>query len=408
LGDRWGTAHNIVIVAQKGSPAPGSKGNFTSFPLDSRSLALSPDGNVAFIASAGSSGIWFGKAGTLQSVVQSGQAAPIPSLGAGYTVSVLAGSTVEVNGRGELAFDVGLVGPGLNDTNSQFLLAGPPNALRVVAQSSQPAPGIPGASFRSFNPYGFPVFDEELIGADGTVVFAASYGTNGYDFGLWLAPTNGATPVLLMRNGQQAPGCPAGVVFTNQIGYLPTFDEVYLNARNEVVFHASLAGPGITNDTGIWLARPDGSVSLVVRTGDLFDIGGSTNVPAFITFGDSPETMAGPQDGRACPINDRGEVAFSASWKNPPGPQYFGSYFSGLFIAQIGLNLSAQIAGNDLRLSFPTPAGKHYRVDSRSNLSTASWSVLVPSVAGTGFSATVTDSGAIRAGPRFYRVARVD
>jgi hypothetical protein len=149
-------------------------------------------------------------------------------------------------------------------------------------------------------------------------------------------------------------------------------------------------------------------VSLVVRTGDVFDIGGGTNVPGFISFGDSPETPAGTQDGRACPINDRGEIAFSAQWKNPPGPPYFGSYFYGLFIAQIGLNLSAAIAGNDLRLRFPTVAGKHYRVDSRSNLSTAPWSVLIPSVAGTGFSATVTDSGTIQAGPRFYRVARLD
>jgi hypothetical protein len=219
-----GPPTNPPCAALKGSPAPGTQGFFSHFPLDSRSMALTPDGNVAFIATTTvSSGIWFGKAGTLQSVVQTGLAPPIPSLGTGYTVNgVGVGPTIEVNGRGELAFDVVLSGPGLNNTNSHFAVAGPPNALRVVAQSGQPAPGIPGAFFRSYNPYGFPVFDDELIGADGTVVFAASYGTNGYDFGLWLAPTNGAVPVLLMRNGQQAPGCPAGVVFTNSLAYLPT------------------------------------------------------------------------------------------------------------------------------------------------------------------------------------------
>jgi hypothetical protein len=43
----------------------------------------------------------------------------------------------------------------------------------------------------------------------------AFYSTNDNNWGLWLAPTNGAMPMLIMHTGRQAPGTPLGVVFTN-------------------------------------------------------------------------------------------------------------------------------------------------------------------------------------------------
>jgi hypothetical protein len=410
-----GPPANLMLVARTGSPAAGSSGNYTSFSDDGRAMALAPDGRVAFEATtdgtSGLFGLWFGNATTLQTAMVPGKAAPVSLLGPGYSFNIL-GDTVEVNSQGQLAFSTSLTGPGLNNTNSQFAAAGAPGALRVIAQSGQPAPGIPGAFFRSyFN--GGPVFTDELIGEDGAVAFAASFGTNGYDFGLWLTPSNSATPILLMRTGEQAPGAPSGVYFTNSFQFLPPFEEVFMNGRDEIVFRSYLAGPSsdtnLSRNVGIWLAEPDGTVNLIARTGQTIDLGGGKlRELQNVTFGDNPPTLGGPADGRPRLINNAGQILFWALWQNPPGPPDFGSYGQGLFIAQPGLALHAVRSGNDVVLSFPTLAGKHYRVDSRNNLSTASWSVLAPSVTGAGASATVTDSGAIQAGPRFYRVARLD
>jgi hypothetical protein len=408
-----GPSTNVMIAAQTGFPAPGTSGNFISFSPDDRAMALAPDGSVAFQAVAdglsGLLGLWFGKAGAVQAVQVPGGAAPASLLGPGYTFNIL-GDTVEVNGEDQLAFSTSLTGSGLNQTNSDFAVVGPSGALRAVARSGQPAPGIPGAFFRSYFAGG-PVFSYVLIGSDGTAAFVGCYSATGYDFGLWLAPANGTTPILLMRTGAPAPGTPAGVVFTNSFQFLPPFEQVYMNARNQIAFRSRLSGPGIgdTNNFGIWLAEPDGSVSLIVRAGDSFDIGGGAlRQLQNVTFGVDAQSLAGPGDGRARPFNDRGEIAFWATWQNPPGPPDFGSHGQALFIARPGLILNAEKAGNDLLLSFPTLAGKHYRVDYKTNLSAAAWPVLAASVAGTGSQVTVTDSGAASLGMRFYRVARVD
>ncbi|MCI0540944.1 MAG: hypothetical protein L0Z50_37560 [Verrucomicrobiales bacterium] len=399
-----GPPNNVVIVAQQGSSAPGVSGNFTFFPFPSQTLAFMPDGNVAFRATvsdlpATRDGIWFGKAGTLQAVMVGGKGAAPESLrGPGYTFGFGPTSeNVEVNAKGELAFATPLAGPGLNNTNSDFVVAGMPGNFRVIAQMGQPAPGIAGAFFGPFAP-----FSHVFLGADGTVAFTGRYSDTGWDFGLWLAPTNGARPVLLMRNGQQAPGAPVGVVFTNSFQFLPPFEEAFMSARNQIVFRARVGGPGIgANNYGIWLAEPDGTVNLIARTGDMLNVGGGVlKQLSNVTFGVDPETIASPEDGRRSPFNDRGEIALLA---------YFTDFSSGLFLAQTGLNLSAEKSGTDLHLKFPTLAGKHYRVDYKTNLTDTAWSVFAASVDGTGGQVTVTNAGAAASNASgFYRVARTD
>jgi hypothetical protein len=279
-----------------------------------------------------------------------------------------------------------------NTNYEDVVLAGPPRALRVVAESGQPAPGIPGSVFTNSNG-SLGVFGDVLIGSDGSVAFVASFSPTGYDYGLWLAPSNG-TPQLIARTGGQAPGTPSGVVFTSSLQYLPPFDEFYMNAGDQIAFQASLSGPGVglTNASGIWLADPDGTVSLIARAGDTI----AGQQLGFVSLGYYiylPPNVAGPEDGRRTPINSRGDVLFSSG--------------QGLFLARNGIILNATVAGGEILLSFPTLAGKNYRVDYKSSLSAPAWSVAVPSVTGTGDSVTVTN--AIPAsGAGFYRVARTD
>jgi hypothetical protein len=149
------------------------------------------------------------------------------------------------------------------------------------------------------------------------------------------------------------------------------------------------------------LAEPNGALNLLLRKGDSVDVGGGVIKQVDnVTFGVDPETIACPEDGRRSPFNDRGEVALVV---------YFTDFSSGLFLAQTGLNLSAEKAGNDLHLKFPTLAGKHYRVEYKTNLTDTAWSIFAASVDGTGNQVTVTNSGATAASATgFYRVARTD
>ena len=380
---------NWVLVAQDGQPAPGTTDNFGSLASTSDMKSLTPDGRIAFPANLanGASGVWFGSPGAIQPVALSGQPAPA-ALGGGYRFGPYDGQEVEANGQGELAFVMSVV----NTNYADVAFAGPPGALRVVAESGQPAPGIPGSIFTNVNG-SLGVFGDVVIGSDGSVAFVASFSTTGYDYGLWLAAPNG-TPQLIARTGGQAPGTPSGVVFTPSFQYLPPFDEFYMNASNQIVFHANLSGPGVgsSNSSGIWLAQPDGTVSLIVRAGDKAagQQLGPVSLGYYIYL---PPNIAGPEDGRRTPINRRGDVLFSSG--------------QGLFLARNGIIVNAQVAGGDILLSFPTLPGKNYRVDYKSSLSGPTWSVAVPSVAGTGENVTVTNK--IPAGAAgFYRVARTN
>lgn len=258
-----------------------------------------------------------------------------------------------------------------------------------MAQEGQAAPGITNAFF-----YGF---DDVIIGPDGAVVFRSAYDTN-YDTGLWLAPPNGGTPILLMRDGGHAPGTPPDVIFASGSSYTPSaLMNIYMNSRDQVIFMASVSGPsvGYTNNIGIWLAEPDGSVNLVVRRGDTIDLGdGQTQQLSDVLFGPNAPIVAGPEDGRPEPFNDLGEIAFNDD-------------SSGIYLARTGLALSAALVGKDIRLEFPTLAGKHYRVDDKTSLSAPSWSVLDSSVSGTGGEVTVTNSTPPTTA-EFYRVVRTD
>lgn len=72
---------------------------------------------------------------------------------------------------------------------------------------------------------------------------------------------SGFAPVVV--SGQAAPGTPAGVVFG---GIYSTFN---VNASGNLLFHASVTGPGVTstNDTGLWL-NLNGSNFYLIREGD--------------------------------------------------------------------------------------------------------------------------------------------
>jgi len=390
-----GAYNNWSVAVQTGTTAPGTGQNFSGLFTDQK--ALSPDGKVAFKSTQG---LWLGGAGGLQAIGITGGAVP-PSLAGGATYLFLS-DLVDINAQDQVAFTAYLNGPSLNNSNDQFVVAGAPGALHAVAQSGQPAPGIPGGFFQSYLNGSAEVFSDAVIGSDGSVAFVAACGTNGYDYGLWFAPAGGS-PRLVARSGVQPPGTAVGVMFTNSFQFLSPFEEIYLNAKNQLVFLAQVGGAGVgqTNNTGIWFVDSDGSVSLLVRSGDTISASGVSRALGTVTFGAvGVPSVAGPEDGRPVPFNDDGDVFFSA-YVQPSG--------QGLFIAHNGIVLHGAKSGTNFLIQFPTISGRHYRVDYTAILPPpGTWPVLFPSVLGTGGQMTVTNTNGAVFDQRYYRVVRTD
>ena len=124
-------------------------------------------------------------------------------------------------------------------------------------------------------------------------------------YGIWLG--DHATGLhLIVRCGNQAPGTAAGVNFD-------ALTEPVLNGTGQVAFLASLVGSGVddTNNDGIWATDATGSLRLIVRTGDMVEVG--TN--DFRMIDDLSMVLRhGSSDGRPSAFNDLGQLAFRASF----------------------------------------------------------------------------------------------
>lgn len=143
----------------------------------------------------------------------------------------------------------------------------------------------------------FDFIDHPIIDDSGGAACLASLTGPGVDFtnnlGLWSSGVGGLT--LVARTGSQAPGTPAGTAFS-------FFDNsvVLLNAAGQTGFRGILTGVGVnpTNDRGIW-SQASGTLDLVIRSGD--PAPGTPAGTFFLFLLDSPV------------FNDLGQAAFSAS-----------------------------------------------------------------------------------------------
>jgi hypothetical protein len=67
------------------------------------------------------------------------------------------------------------------------------------------------------------------------------------------------------------------------------------------------------------------------------------------------------------------------------------------------LSSATQKSGSDVAVTFPSVAGKMYRIEKKDDITLATWTLLVDEVAGTGSPIVITDPGAATLPKRFYR-----
>jgi len=193
-------------------------------------------------------------AGTLRTVVLSGNAAPGTSSGVNF--SGLSFSLPVLNAAGQTAFSWRLTGTGVDSRNDRGIWSeGGGAGLALVARTGDPAPGTSsGVNFRSLSP--FPV----LNGAGQTAFLGLLTAMNSSGRSIWSAG-GGAGLALVARTGDAVPGTSSGVNFTY-------FKKPVLNDAGQTAFFGQLYDTNNNSNTGIWSEGGGAGLALVARTGD--------------------------------------------------------------------------------------------------------------------------------------------
>ncbi len=246
--------------------------------------------------------LWLDSGVELTEIARTGLPAPGQPAGVAYDTV----TTAKLNNAGQVTFGATLLGPTIDATNDYVIYEGSVGSLRIAYQEGQPAPGTPAGTV-------FGVGGSVLNGAGRIAIAARLTGpdvTEANDRGLWREGDAGLE--LVMREGDAAPGVPAGLTFASlqvQNQGNPSF-----NRNGQVAFLAQLGGPGVTtaNDLGIWATDLAGRLNLVVREGDLFDVNDDPLIEDLRTVRViRPFNGSGGESGEAEVFNEAGQLVFA-------------------------------------------------------------------------------------------------
>ncbi|MDQ3438754.1 MAG: PEP-CTERM sorting domain-containing protein [Planctomycetota bacterium] len=193
-------------------------------------------------------------------IIVAGTAAPG---GGGATFSTSAAPAIDHAGN---VASLGYIGP--STANDKGLWAGQPGDLTKVARIGEQVPGlIAGVNYLD-------LFNAN-VNNNGNLIFrAAATGagvTTGNDGLVMLRSTS--TVSVLAREGDQAPGAPAGILYGN-LNDTSNQSSAYQPAHGNngaLAYIAPLAGAGVTvdvNDRAIWMGTSAANMTMLGRRGD--------------------------------------------------------------------------------------------------------------------------------------------
>jgi len=282
------------VVAYTSQVAPGT-GGATYFLL--YSPAITRNGDVAFRAElngAGTTGTnnraLFRQSGggPVGLFLRSDSPSPLPGLS--WYPNFGDPNAQEIGGTARAGFFATLFD---GATANSSLWSEPPGGLRNVAIQGGAAPGVAGATFQTL-----PIFEQSFDEA-GEMLFIATVtggGTTGAnDSGLWL--DTGSAGALVAREGDDAPGYPAGSKFPHNVAVSTTL------APGGVVSFLSPVIVAAQQRAGIW-SKNGGGLTLVASVGgSLPGLAAGETIFAF-------SNLSG---------NRHGEIAFFAGINPAPG-----------------------------------------------------------------------------------------
>jgi hypothetical protein len=259
----YGPPQAPQLLVREGAPAPGTSGTLAEIRL----APSNGNGVVGMLANINASpsnrGLWYGAGGSFTLLAREGL--PAPGTPAGVLFDLFP-SFPRIESSGVAAFRATLRGAGVTSANAAGIWVGTPGAVELLVRQGDPAPGTGGAMFGRSNTFEVQINDrnevlfQQLLQGPGVTPDNAD--------SIWLASHGDFR--LIARQGDEAPGT-GGARFGSFVDSFPS-----LSDSGWIAFNGKLTGSGVTtfNDTGLWVARPDGSVELIVREGMTFDFGG--------------------------------------------------------------------------------------------------------------------------------------
>jgi hypothetical protein len=296
-----GTPGDVQLIARTGSQAPGLPSGIAYQRV--RSYEMSGD-NYAFSAwlqgpkvnPLTDVAIWTGRSDSERLVVREGDFIP----GSRTVAFGMLMSDAQLNDQGDVLFQAQLVGQGIRPSNDfSFWLSGPTEP-RLLFQEGMAIPSFPNLRFTDLS---------VQPGPDDQYVVMARFSGEGVmdtnNSAIFVGTPDGLR--MIAREGMQAPGAEAGVLFGDMI-----FVRTPFTPSGQLAFSNILTGAGVspTNDGAYYIADTDGVPYLVVREGNLLDIGnGQSKRVSFLN-------ELGVTEGT---FNSQGELFFEARFSDGEG-----------------------------------------------------------------------------------------
>jgi hypothetical protein len=174
-----------------------------------------------------------------------------------------------MNDAGRVAFGAKLSGSVSSSSNVGIWADGTNGVRQLVIRSGTTAPDAAGTGSVGV----FKKFSDPVYSGSSAVAFLGTLAQGGgvtvsNDTGVW---SNDGGLHLVAREGDQAPGCGAGVVFK-------TFTQIALPDQGGVVMFAKLGGTGVgsSNDMAIFAVDTGGTLQLIAREGTPHAVTGKT------------------------------------------------------------------------------------------------------------------------------------
>lgn len=317
---------DLQMVVRAGTQAPGCPAgtllrNNTATPSNGLTGVprLSPIGGILFFRSNlydpvtpantptnADTGLFWGQPNALQLLAREGDLVPFLPSGARWGDLQFAHATHHVNGNGDVVFQNVLRNGagGVNSNNDSMLVFGQPGTLQLALREGSPWPGSgngeilgPIGTQVQMNQAGMVLYPVNLQVGTGAVQVTTA---NDKALALWFSGLS----FLVAREGDAAPGLPAGTVFSDvsaTVAFHAT-SACALNQGGAVVFRAHLAGggtvPGV-DDSSVWVGG-FGGLSKVFRTGE--------QAPGL-----SPGVLFGTVADDSMQIDDANRVVFSTT-----------------------------------------------------------------------------------------------
>ncbi len=322
----FGAPGFLTTAVFEQDPAPGTGPDITFLDYVGASVRLNGPGQIAFMATiigpgvvgTNNQGLWAGTPGSVHLMAREGNSAPgmgpdPPSVG-----TYVAIEDPVLNDSGAVAWRGFLSGAGITTANDFGIWRGlAAGVTGLVMQEGGAVLDLPiGHTYNNFEALfgnGFP-----RMNAANQVAFRARVAgpsiTAANDVAVFALDDVGYLG-MVVREGDAAPGTPAGVTFGAFQGLPAASVSPVMNAAGQVAFLATVTGPGVSgaNDLGIWATDPYDVMHLVVREGQAVEVApGDVRTVGVLR----PITGTGGSNGRHTSFNDNGRLVFRADFTN--------------------------------------------------------------------------------------------